>query len=127
MTQHELDQYQKTLENKRADLAYGSRSREDLAIEAAADEMDQTQGLQERDLAIGTFDRDAKMLRAVRSALDRIKAGTFGICLDCENDISGKRLAAVPWAPLCIVCQEAADSAGGDYGFSSEDSLASAA
>lgn len=126
MTKSELNQYSKTLENKRVELAHGSLGRGALAIEATADEMDQTQGLQERDLAIGTFDRDAKMLREVRSALDRIKAGAYGSCLDCENDISGKRLAAVPWAALCIVCQEAADRAGDD-GFRSEDSLASAA
>jgi DnaK suppressor protein len=124
MTQPELNHHRKILENKRAELAHGSRSRGALAIEATADEMDQTQGLQERDLAIGTFDRDAKMLRDVRSALDRINAGTFGICLDCEYDISGKRLAAVPWAALCIACQEAADAASDAYGVRSEDSLA---
>ena len=39
----------------------------------------------------------------------RIDEGNFGVCLHCEEDISPKRLAAVPWAPYCIQCQEQAD------------------
>jgi len=39
----------------------------------------------------------------------RIHGGTFGTCLHCGNEISGRRLEAVPWAPLCIMCREAAD------------------
>lgn len=49
-------------------------------------------------------------LRELRSALDRIDAGTFGLCLDCEEEISRNRLAAAPWAPYCIGCQEMADN-----------------
>jgi DnaK suppressor protein len=46
----------------------------------------------------------------VRAALGRIAANTFGICLDCEEEISLKRLMAVPWTPSCIGCQEAEDN-----------------
>jgi DnaK suppressor protein len=35
--------------------------------------------------------------------------GTFGICLDCEGEISMKRLTAVPWTTSCITCREAVD------------------
>ena len=35
--------------------------------------------------------------------------GIFGVCLHCEEEISPKRLNAVPWAPFCIQCQEQAD------------------
>jgi DnaK suppressor protein len=45
----------------------------------------------------------------VRSALRRIEEGSFGICLHCEEEISPKRVAAVPWTSLCIQCQEQAD------------------
>jgi DnaK suppressor protein len=48
-------------------------------------------------------------LSEVRAALNRVHLGTFGICLDCEEEISPKRLAAVPWASLCIVCRTAAE------------------
>jgi DnaK suppressor protein len=77
----------------------------------SADELDRTQHAQERDLAMGGLDRNARRLRKVRAALTRINAGTFGICLDCEKEISMKRLAAMPWTASCIVCQEAGETA----------------
>lgn len=39
-------------------------------------------------------------------ALDKIKAGTYGICADCGGDISEKRLQLYPNAARCISCQE---------------------
>jgi DnaK suppressor protein len=48
-------------------------------------------------------------LRNVRAALDRIDEKSFGVCLHCEEDSSPKRLAAVPWARFCILCQDLAD------------------
>jgi DnaK suppressor protein len=48
-------------------------------------------------------------LRTVEEALDRIKNGTFGLCLRCDAEIPEKRLNAVPWAPHCIRCQEELD------------------
>lgn len=91
------------------ELEDGNRRRGALAIETSPDELDRIQNGQERDLAIGTLDRDTRLLRTVRAALSRIDAGTFGMCLDCGADIGRKRLAAVPWTALCIVCQEASD------------------
>ncbi|TET34694.1 hypothetical protein E3J61_02615 [Candidatus Dependentiae bacterium] len=40
-------------------------------------------------------------------ALDKLKAGTYGICIDCGEDISEKRLISYPNAARCILCQEA--------------------
>jgi DnaK suppressor protein len=109
MTKTELTTFRKALENKQTELANGNRNREALAIESSPDELDRIQNSQERELAIGTLDRNATLLREVRAALRRIDAGTFGICAGCEEDINVKRLNAIPWASLCIVCQEAAD------------------
>ena len=33
----------------------------------------------------------------------------YGVCLHCEEDISPKRVNAVPWAAYCIKCQEQVD------------------
>jgi len=74
--------------------------------------MDEIQSASERDLAIGNVDRESILLRAVKAALLRRRNGSFGICIECESEISAKRLAAVPWAPRCIQCQEAADRDG---------------
>jgi DnaK suppressor protein len=127
MTQLELDKYRMTLHGKLAELTNASQVRGALAVEPTADEMDQTQGGQERDMAVGICNRDTKLLSDLRSALNRIARGTFGICVDCELDISRKRLAAVPWAESCIVCQEAADNRAGETWSAAEDSLENAA
>jgi DnaK suppressor protein len=49
------------------------------------------------------------MLRQIRRALARIADGSYGVCLHCDEDISPKRIAAVPWAAYCIKCQEQVD------------------
>ncbi len=103
---------QEILERKQAELMGVLRNRDGITIEKSADQMDEIQYATERDLAIRNVDRDSKLLRQVKAALIRIHAGHFGTCLDCEEVISPKRLAAVPWAPCCILCQEAADRDG---------------
>jgi len=109
MTKSELNKYKTLLETKQAELAGGLRNREGIAIEKTADALDEVQLAGERELAIRNLDRESNMLRNVRGALSRIADGSYGICMHCEEDISPKRLNAVPWTAYCIKCQEAAD------------------
>ena len=109
MKRTELEDFRKTLKTRQGDLRDLHRNREALAIETSADELDRIQNAQERDFAMGVIDRDSVRLREIRAALERIDSGSFGICLNCEEEIGAKRLAAVPWAALCIVCQEVAE------------------
>jgi len=104
--------FQEILERKEAELVHVLRNRDGMAIEKSADQMDEIQYASERDLAIRNVDRESALLRNVKAALRRIRDGSFGSCLECESPISPRRLAAVPWAPRCIQCQEAADRAG---------------
>ena len=109
MTKNELNKYRNVLEDKQADLVQMMRNRDGIVIEKSADALDEVQYATERELAIRSLDRDSNLLRNVRAALDRIEEGSFGVCLHCEEDISPKRLAAVPSTSFCIVCQELAD------------------
>ena len=109
MTKTELNKFKEVLENKQAELAQVLRNREGIAIEKSPDALDEVQNAAERELAIRNLDRESNMLRNVRAALHRIAEGTFGVCAHCEEDISLKRLNAVPWAAYCIQCQEVAD------------------
>jgi DnaK suppressor protein len=103
---------QELLERKEAELVRALSNRDDIAIEKSADQMDEIQYASERDLAIRNVDRVSNMLHQVKAALQRIRGGSFGTCIECDSAISPKRLAAVPWAPLCIQCQDAADRDG---------------
>jgi len=109
MTKNELNKYKQLLETKQTELAGGLRNREGIAIEKTADALDEVQLAGERELAIRNLDRESNLLRNVRSALGRMADGSYGVCLHCEEDISPKRLNAVPWTAYCIKCQEAAD------------------
>jgi DnaK suppressor protein len=109
MTKNELNAFRRSLENRQTELGNGSRDREALAIETSPDQLDRIQHANERDYAMSNLERNSDRLREVRTAIQRIDAGAFGICGACDEDINPKRLAAVPWASFCIVCQEAAD------------------
>lgn len=109
MTKAELEKYRTILEAKQAELTGALRNRDEIVIEKAPDALDEVQLAGERELAIRNLDRDSNMLRQIRRALDRIADGSFGVCLHCEEDISPKRVNAVPWAAYCIKCQEQVD------------------
>lgn len=109
MTKTEQSKFKKILETKQDELERVVRNRDAITIEKSADAIDEVQHASERELAIRNLDRESNLLRNVRSALRRIEDGSFGTCLHCEEEISPKRLAAVPWAPFCIQCQEQAD------------------
>jgi DnaK suppressor protein len=119
-----MGRFQEILERKEAELVRVLRERGSIAIERSADPMDEIQYASERDLAIGNVDRESTLLRNVRAALRRIHEDSFGTCVECESEISAKRLAAVPWAPCCIQCQETADRDGRDNGASIIEPLA---
>ena len=112
---NEIEHFRRELEAKRADLA-GHRSPEGIAIERTPDSMDELVLANERDLTVERLNRETFLLRQVAGALDRITTGDYGICLECEEPISQKRLDAVPWAKYCVTCQEsiAARIASGD-------------
>jgi DnaK suppressor protein len=122
MNRTELDQFQGILNAKHGELTRAMGKRDGIAIERSADVMDDQQLASMRELTTGNLERASNVLRAVRAALGRIADGTYGICLECEDEISHKRLRAVPWASLCIGCQEEADR-GIQANFASYDTL----
>ena len=109
MTKTELEKFKAILEAKQAELSNAVRNRDDIAIEKTPDAIDEVQLAGDRELAIRNLDRESNLLRQVRAALARIADGSYGTCMHCEEEISPKRLNAVPQTPYCITCQEAAD------------------
>jgi DnaK suppressor protein len=109
MTRNELNRFEKLLIARVAELERLGGYRDDIKVERSADQLDEIQQASERALAVSNLDREYTQLRNARAALRRIEDGSFGTCLECEEDIHPKRLAAVPWTPFCIQCQEALD------------------
>lgn len=109
----EIERFRRELEAKRAELT-GPRDAEGIAIQRAADSVDEVVLANERELIVERLNREANLIRQVADALERITTGEYGICLECEGPISAKRLTALPWAALCLPCQESADRETGE-------------
>jgi len=70
----------------------------------------------DRNFMLRIRDRENKLIKKIKKALDRIEDGSFGICESCGEDISIERLKARPVTTLCIECktrQEAREKALG--------------
>jgi DnaK suppressor protein len=59
----------------------------------------------DRNFMLRIRDREAKLIKKIKSALDRIEKDTYGICESCGEDITLKRLKARPVTTQCIDCK----------------------
>jgi len=60
----------------------------------------------DRNFTLRIRDRERKLIAKIKNALDRLDNGTFGICEECGENISDKRLKARPVTTLCINCKK---------------------
>jgi len=67
---------------------------------------DQASGNNEVHIQLKLKQTDAKILQAIEEALQRVEAGTYGLCRDCGQMIADARLDAIPWTRVCITCKE---------------------
>ncbi|HOF88798.1 MAG TPA: TraR/DksA C4-type zinc finger protein [Armatimonadota bacterium] len=67
------------------------------------------------DLASETFEREKDlalegnledMLEKINVALEKLEDGTYGVCDSCGAEINANRLEVLPWASLCLLCQD---------------------
>jgi len=123
----EFANLQRVLEAMQTELEDLLRNRAVRAVDLSADVLDQIQRASEHDMEMGNLERGSARLREVRAALQRIHLGTFGICLECDEEISLKRLVAVPWTSSCIVCREAVDRSRKSPRHAANEPLANAA
>ncbi len=75
-------------------------------LEDPSDSGDLSQQSHEEWLFLNRNNLEKTLLREVEEAMSRVKEGTYGICQECEEPISPKRLQALPWAKFCVRCQE---------------------
>lgn len=59
----------------------------------------------DRNFMLRIRDREAKLIKKIKAALERIENGTYGICESCGEDITLKRLKARPVTTQCIDCK----------------------
>jgi DnaK suppressor protein len=112
MNKTDIKGCRRMLEAKRAELLLSPQDTTGIAIPRVPDSMEEFSLEVEQSMAVDALDRKTALLRQVTEALERIAEGNYGECLTCQQPISAKRLAALPWAALCIECQQAAEIGG---------------
>ncbi len=108
--------YKALLESKRVEIAQDmARKRNAARIDNGGDLFDCLTRAKERDKAVREMEQSSAQLRQIEWALRRLQEGTFGLCGRCGLAIPFRRLEALPWARLCISCQERADGSAFEH------------
>ena len=120
LTKKELKKFQELLEEKRK--AVLERARQMLSVENMAldtndlpDEMDLASSEYLQSFTFRLRGREKAFLDKINKALAKIDDGTFGVCEECGEEISIKRLEARPETTLCIRCKEDQERMEKDY------------
>lgn len=74
-------------------------------LEAAMDSGDQALVDLDREMGISLQEMRNRERQLIDDALDSLDEGTYGVCAECGNEISEKRLHALPFARLCVECK----------------------
>lgn len=108
MEQKDLDYFRELLTNMLEDaLKQGEMTLEDMTDnnEICADPADRATVEADRTFTLRIRDRERKLIKKIRAALQRMDDGVFGVCDDCGEDIGVPRLKARPVTKLCINCK----------------------
>jgi RNA polymerase-binding transcription factor len=68
---------------------------------------------EEQGIGFSLLQLASQTVQGIETALRRLEGGRFGMCTDCRAWIPDARLRAVPFAVLCLACQEKNDRAPG--------------
>ncbi len=109
-TKKQLEKFRELLENKRRRVLERARKTltEHMTLDPndLPDEMDLASSEYLQSFEFRLRGREKAHLAKLELALQKIDAGTFGVCEECEEMISKKRLEARPETALCIRCKE---------------------
>jgi DnaK suppressor protein len=97
---------QEILETYNKNKSYGKEA----DGEATQDIADKAANSYTKEFLFSLSNTERDLLQLVDEAIARIESRRYGVCTVCEDDMNLKRLEAVPWARLCLACQEKQES-----------------
>ncbi len=108
LTKKKLEAFRKLL-NERLDELLNEANRTVSGMTSQNDNLpdpaDRATLESDRNFTLRIRDRERKLIGKIKEALERLDGGSYGICDDCEEDISEKRLKVRPVTTLCIECK----------------------
>lgn len=115
----ELDDFKKAIQKRKDQLIEGIQHISENTLktsqkDAAGDisgysyhMADQATDTFDREFSLGLASNEREIVHELDDALNRLEEGTYGICESCKGPIAKARLKAVPYARLCVKCQQA--------------------
>lgn len=111
LNQAQTQKFREILHDKRKRLLEEAKRTldDDMVIEAdeRMDEVDQASSEYMQAFSFRLRGRERFLMKKIEHALRKMDDGEFGLCEECDEQISLKRLEARPEAQLCIQCKEA--------------------
>jgi RNA polymerase-binding transcription factor DksA len=108
LSKNVLNKIKEKLLHERQTIEEKSIQRPD--IDTDGDEIDEIQGNLLIELQNQLNIRNNNKLHQINDALKRLDEKTYGVCLDCEEDIPEKRLSINPYILTCVSCAEIRES-----------------
>jgi len=109
MNKKDLEYFRKVLEDLKLEVLKEIQEQEEESIDATENHLPDSNDIAsvhyEQTFKIRMVDRSRKYLKKIDKTLLKIDDGTYGICEECDNDITHERLKARPVANLCIECK----------------------
>ncbi|MFZ0963093.1 MAG: TraR/DksA family transcriptional regulator [Terriglobia bacterium] len=109
MDKKKVEHYKRRLLTKQEELlrlvTNSEKDGREADEEATQDIADKAANSYTKEFLFHQSDENRRVLQLVNEALERMKDGTYGQCVECQQEVQQKRLEAVPWARHCIECQ----------------------
>ncbi len=116
MNKQTIELYRKRLLKMRENILNKAKKlKEDsynLGTDGIQDMADAASNTYNADILMSISDNDLTILKDIDNSLDKLNKGTYGICEECEEKISEKRLEANPVARYCITCKRQMEEKG---------------
>jgi DnaK suppressor protein len=87
----------------------------ELRSESPGDVVDAAYDSTQDEISSQLAEVESRELANIENALERMKAGKYGLCEVCNGKIPMARLNALPYATMCIECQRELERSGGGY------------
>lgn len=106
----DVEQFKEKLESQRAEtrelLHRTEEEQQGLAEERPPELGDFCIESTAREYVFERLSQQRRLLNQIERSLERIHCGKFGECISCGEEISYKRLNAMPWTEYCLDCQD---------------------
>lgn len=116
MDKRKLEKFGEILREKRRNIAGEVENLRRAGLAPAGDGPmdtgDESSISYERLVSLGISEGEREIINSIDEALERIKNGEYGQCVECGGKISEARLTALPYADKCVECKSEEEARG---------------